>query len=61
MYLAEGFGLEVIAEGVETETQRRFLLETGCRYAQGYLFSPPVEPEQITSDWSPEAPMAVAS
>ena len=52
LYLAKGLGLEVIAEGVETEAQRRFLLENGCRYAQGYLFSRPVEPATITSDWT---------
>ena len=49
--LAEGLGLEVIAEGVETRAQRDFLLKAGCRYAQGFLFSPPVEPAKITSDW----------
>ena len=42
MYLAEGFGLTVVAEGVETEAQRDYLLERGCRYAQGYLYSPAV-------------------
>ena len=51
IYLAEGFGLDVIAEGIETGAQREFLLESGCRYGQGYLFSPPVEPARISSDW----------
>ena len=51
MYLAKGFGLEVIAEGVETEEQREFLLECGCRFGQGYLFSPAVEPDKISADW----------
>jgi diguanylate cyclase (GGDEF)-like protein/PAS domain S-box-containing protein len=51
MYLAKGFGLMVVAEGVETEAQRDFLLGTGCQYAQGYLFSPAVEPDQISDDW----------
>lgn len=55
LYLAKGLGLEVIAEGVETAAQRDFLLANGCRYAQGYLFSPPVEPATITSDWPHEA------
>jgi diguanylate cyclase (GGDEF)-like protein/PAS domain S-box-containing protein len=51
MYLAKGFSLMVVAEGVETEAQRDFLLGTGCHYAQGYLFSPAVEPDQISDDW----------
>jgi diguanylate cyclase (GGDEF)-like protein len=52
MYLAKGFGLMVVAEGVETEAQRDFLLGAGCQYAQGYLFSPPVEPAKISALWS---------
>ena len=51
MYLAKGFGLEVVAEGVETEAQREFLLNSGCRYAQGYLFSPAVEADEISFAW----------
>ncbi|MCA9660752.1 MAG: EAL domain-containing protein, partial [Myxococcales bacterium] len=37
---------KVIAEGVETEEQRRLLLEFGCEFAQGYFFSPPIEPRR---------------
>jgi diguanylate cyclase (GGDEF)-like protein/PAS domain S-box-containing protein len=47
MYLAEGFGLTVVAEGVETEAQRDYLVENGCRYAQGYLYSPAVPAEEL--------------
>ncbi|MAY60823.1 MAG: bifunctional diguanylate cyclase/phosphodiesterase [Rhizobiales bacterium] len=42
LYLGNAFGLEVIAEGVETEAQLQFLNENGCREVQGYLFGKPV-------------------
>ena len=41
------FGLEVIAEGVETQAQYKKLLEMGCHYFQGYLFSKPKEAEYL--------------
>lgn len=41
--LADAFGLEVVAEGVETAAAARCLLDLGCRRAQGFLLSPPVE------------------
>jgi diguanylate cyclase (GGDEF)-like protein len=37
--LANTLGLEVVAEGVETEAQRLCLLELGCVYGQGFLFA----------------------
>ncbi len=40
--LAIDLGLSTTAEGVETEAQRRWLLENGCFYAQGYLFARPM-------------------
>jgi len=41
--------LEVVAEGVETEAQMRYLLEHGCVNFQGYLFSKPVQPDAISA------------
>ena len=45
--LADLLNLEVIAEGVETEAQLEFLKENGCHQFQGYLFSAPVDPEEV--------------
>lgn len=47
--LARAFGLTTVAEGVETESQRRELTRLGCRYAQGYLWSPPVAATLLTA------------
>ena len=38
--LADVLGLQVIAEGVETEHERDLLARIGCAYGQGFLFSP---------------------
>lgn len=43
--LAENLDVEVIAKGVETEEQRRHLAALGCTYAQGFLYSAPVDEE----------------
>jgi EAL domain-containing protein (putative c-di-GMP-specific phosphodiesterase class I) len=45
--LARSLEAEVIAEGVETRDQFRFLRSIGCGKAQGYLFSAPVKPNRI--------------
>jgi diguanylate cyclase (GGDEF)-like protein/PAS domain S-box-containing protein len=46
--MAHGLGLEVVAEGVETEEQLSRLHDMQCEYAQGYLFSRPVTTEAFT-------------
>jgi len=45
--MAHRLGLQVIAEGVETEMQRTLLANSGCDAAQGYLFSKPVSAEEF--------------
>jgi len=40
--LAKNMGLSVIAEGVETEQQKEFLLQNGCHYIQGFYYSKPI-------------------
>nr|WP_297478889.1 EAL domain-containing protein [Ferrovum sp.] len=45
--MAENLGLNVMAEGVETEQQRDFLERNGCHTHQGYLFARPVPIEEF--------------
>jgi diguanylate cyclase (GGDEF)-like protein/PAS domain S-box-containing protein len=44
--LAKNLRIEVVAEGVETEAQRRHLSALGCDVAQGYLFGRPMDAQQ---------------
>ncbi len=47
--LARSLGLEVTAEGVETETQARLLEEMGCKEMQGFLYSRPMNAVALES------------
>lgn len=45
--MAHNLGLEVVAEGVETKEQLRFLQYQKCNEVQGYYFSRPIPPEEL--------------
>nr|WP_266181581.1 EAL domain-containing protein [Dyella humicola] len=51
--LCRNLGISPIAEGIETEEQHRFLLRAGCVEGQGFLYSKPVEPDEIVQLLSP--------
>lgn len=40
--LAHGLGIVAVGEGVETEEQRRFLIDAGCDLVQGFYYAPPM-------------------
>lgn len=48
IHLAEDLNLDVVAEGVETETQLSFLREQGCQLAQGFYFCKPQPADKMT-------------
>jgi diguanylate cyclase (GGDEF)-like protein/PAS domain S-box-containing protein len=59
--IAQGLGLHLVAEGVETEVQAQYLADAGCRIMQGYLYFQPLSHAaflQILGDQT--APMLLA-
>lgn len=49
--LADALGLNTIAEGIETEAEAQFLIQEGCRQAQGFLYSRPIPPDEFLARW----------
>ncbi|WP_200345629.1 EAL and GGDEF domain-containing protein [Halochromatium glycolicum] len=45
--LGKSLALEILAEGIETEVQRDFLLDEGCEQGQGYLFAKPLPVSEL--------------
>ncbi|MBK7657130.1 MAG: EAL domain-containing protein [Betaproteobacteria bacterium] len=46
--MAHKLGLKVVAEGIETQAQLDFLVNAGCDFGQGYLFSKPLPAKDFT-------------
>jgi diguanylate cyclase len=49
VHLGRALGLTVTAEGIENADQRRFLQGLGCHELQGFLFSQPLDADEVTS------------
>ena len=45
--MSKSLDIAVVAEGIETRSQERFLIEQGCEYGQGYLFAKAVPAERV--------------
>ena len=56
--LGRNLGLEVVAEGVETEEHWRELAALGCEFAQGYFLSRPVPPDELAAWLRERAPVS---
>lgn len=54
--MALALGMEVVAEGVETEAQRRFVAAAGCHAFQGFLHAPALDPLSFASRLAEHAP-----
>ena len=55
--IGQSLGLTVVAEGVETEPQRRFLQGLRCHVMQGYLFAPALPPAALEAWIAARAPV----
>ncbi len=51
LQMAGALGKKVIAEGVENESQRRFLLDAGCHEFQGFLYAPALDCRSFEQRW----------
>jgi diguanylate cyclase (GGDEF)-like protein/PAS domain S-box-containing protein len=56
-----GLGLKIVAEGVETEVQRQYLVKRHCSELQGYLISRPITPEAVVAKFRPLPRLSVVA
>jgi diguanylate cyclase (GGDEF)-like protein len=56
--LAHSIGMEITAEGVETQAQADFLLERGCDLVQGFLYARPMPADQLRQQIETQLPVS---
>jgi EAL domain-containing protein (putative c-di-GMP-specific phosphodiesterase class I) len=59
--IGRGLGMDIVAEGVETEFEAMMMTKLGCTELQGYYFSRPVDAEQMTdllANFQPRRPIS---
>jgi diguanylate cyclase (GGDEF)-like protein/PAS domain S-box-containing protein len=61
LYLGESFGVDIIAEGIETQAQSQQLQLAGCTHGQGYLFGRAVSAEEFEERFVPNGISRVRS
>lgn len=54
--MAWKLGMNVVAEGIETRAQLKYLRTLKCDYGQGYYFSPPVTAQSLEKNWLKSPP-----
>jgi diguanylate cyclase (GGDEF)-like protein len=58
--LGSGMQIDVVAEGVETDSQRELLHRSGCRWGQGFLFARPLPADEVSFAPPEITPAAIA-
>jgi len=58
IHIANAIGLKVVAEGIDSKAQEQKLRSSGCQYAQGYYYSPPLDAASMSSLLSRDLPSA---
>ena len=58
--LAHDLGMDVVAEGAETDSDAVELFQLGCEYAQGFVFGEPMTAERARALLEPDRKMALA-
>ncbi|AFY61981.1 EAL domain-containing protein [Synechococcus sp. PCC 6312] len=59
MLLSQQLGLDVVAEGIETESEQAYLLALGCQFGQGYFFDRPLPAAMVAEKYLTGPPLTV--